>query len=658
MKKRSIFGGLIIALFGIFVMPIVASADEYYKLSEFKGDGNILSSKIQGSEQLYYPTIGVETNWNSDTQTATETGRGILYLSNWFDRYDGVENYTSFSAKIKSTGLDESKKYNVIYKSKYEETNKTYTGKELNTGVVLEVKLPYKEAALSIIEDGTTNKVLYKYSSCDGAVDECNEEFATVKTFDEIGITFGNRAYFDSTELDAIFEEIAPDGKMLVNCVEPDSVEAAESMITASLPIYDDYELYGYMYEGQGYLYIQSVENYEVNKTYEVEYSFLEADENVIAILTELIGDKLSFSWEELEEDYDKIFVVEDLDSINYLYNVQSTINPVAAVNSIANYSSRLHNLTGNANVDFLFDVRAGGSMSMFTEPFIGPMNVVYDGVIYGNINPVGYRLNKIIYVPNDTAKTRDALIAAAKKRISEYLKGIDVDITYGGTIDELGEYEYSREVYIDDNVELVPLFDLEQTNGEWFIVTIGEEEYPYFIVIDSDKMSEPYLKTKDINTNIYVMTDSFDTPLDSRLSAIKLDPDSDEYKEIANKVKVIEGLAFDLNLYSTSLNMYIIKIAGGNFKVYIPIDEKLANKNLVATYVKADGNVENHPITVSKIDDVYYAVFETNHFSTYAITELTNPKTGDNYTSLIIMLIVGALGFVSARLLLKKRNN
>ena len=87
---------------------------------------------------------------------------------------------------------------------------------------------------------------------------------------------------------------------MLVNCVEPDSVEAAESMITASLPIYDDYELYGYMYEGQGYLYIQSVENYEVNKTYEVEYLFLEADENVIDILTELIGDKLSFSWEEL----------------------------------------------------------------------------------------------------------------------------------------------------------------------------------------------------------------------------------------------------------------------------------------------------------------------------------------------------------------------
>jgi hypothetical protein len=167
--------------------------------------------------------------------------------------------------------------------------------------------------------------------------------------------------------------------------------------------------------------------------------------------------------------------------------------------------------------------------------------------------------------------------------------------------------------------------------------------------------MKTPSVKTVDINTNIYITTDSFETPLDSNIQATKLDENGEEYKELAKKLNIVKGMAYDLNLYSNSLDMYVSKLEDGSFKVYIPVDEATAKKNLVAVYVKDDGTIEKHPV---KIEGKYYAVFETNHFSTYSIVEDTkNPKTVDNIYIYIVILIVGLIGFVSGALYLKKKN-
>ena len=87
-----------------------------------------------------------------------------------------------------------------------------------------------------------------------------------------------------------------------------------------------------------------------------VEYEFKPADKNVLKSVLS-VADKLKSNYIELQSNYNKRFIVEDLESINYLYNTQKTTNELAALNSIVNYSSKIHELSDNINIDFIFEI-------------------------------------------------------------------------------------------------------------------------------------------------------------------------------------------------------------------------------------------------------------------------------------------------------------
>ena len=59
-------------------------------------------------------------------------------------------------------------------------------------------------------------------------------------------------------------------------------------------------------------------------------------------------------------------------------------------------------------------------------------------------------------------------------------------------------------------------------------------------------------------------------------------------------------------------------ELEDGSFEVRIPLSEKLKGKDLVAYYVDDNGNKEEHEVTIKD----GYAVFNTNHFSTYTLAE------------------------------------
>ena len=65
-------------------------------------------------------------------------------------------------------------------------------------------------------------------------------------------------------------------------------------------------------------------------------------------------------------------------------------------------------------------------------------------------------------------------------------------------------------------------------------------------------------------------------------------------------------------------------ELEDGSFEVRIPLSEKLKGKDLVAYYVDDNGNKEEHEVTIKE----GYAVFNTNHFSTYTLAEKVSDVT------------------------------
>ncbi len=664
----------------MFLMPRV-NADAYWRFQNYQSDGEELI--FTSDDSTWTPSVV----YYYENDTLVE-GVGELNLIAGYFESTGNKN---FNVNIKGYEFDSEKTYTIKYTTANGfNASYSYSGEDLNNGAIGISPMPTYGTTIVQVLDGET-PVPYGIYNCDGAVGECNDDtivarFATVNiVFNHYdpsqysgggegeeyqGIPYHEELTEDDEKaLDAIFSKITKTGTINVDTINPYKTKTKEELMDSpiSIALYKKYgdlveELYADAEEnGNGTLQLTIFRSddeigYMVGKTYEVKYIFRDLNKTTLTNINKIL-DKLSFERSDFQKDYNKRFIIDDLNSVNYYYNYTKSNNEMRMMLSLPNYSSGIREYVSNANIDFMFDPRAGGSESMFQELILGPINILYNGIVYGNVDPIGFQRTNIIYVPSDTQKTDEAFIKAAKKRISEYLKGVKFEIEAVGTLDELDEVDLVWDKYEDDEWTAEPLFDESKTTGSYYVLTFddSEEFFLYYIVADSTGMKTPSVKTVDINTNIYITTDSFETPLDSNIQATKLDENGEEYKELAKKLNIVKGMAYDLNLYSNSLDMYVSKLEDGSFKVYIPVDEATAKKNLVAVYVKDDGTIEKHPV---KIEGKYYAVFETNHFSTYSIVEDTkNPKTVDNIYIYIVILIVGLIGFVSGALYLKKKN-
>ena len=373
---------------------------------------------------------------------------------------------------------------------------------------------------------------------------------------------------------------------------------------------------------------------------FNVEWEFATGDKSIQEKLNKYAS-KFDFDITNIEEN---LFALVDLENLNYKYATLYNKDELDAINSIINYTSEIHKYFDNDNVELILDTRAGWGEA-FTDGGFGFLNLLYNDVVYAVAEPVGVKQINVIYVPDDTPKTRTAYIAAAKKRIEEYLKDVKVEITYGGLISSIDTSDW---IYPLDK-----LIDVTKTTGEYYNVKLNDTTFKFFIDAGSDKMNVPFMNTKDLKTNIFVTSDSFEAPLDSKLSVNILDKNSDEYKRLMEKLHLSDGKAIDLKLFSDTRNTYVSKLSNGKFKVYVPIDADQVNSVITAYYYNENGTIEKYDVTIEN----GYAVFETDHFSTYVLNSVNNPNTSDNITLYISMLVVSIISIIGLELYMKKIN-
>ena len=363
---------------------------------------------------------------------------------------------------------------------------------------------------------------------------------------------------------------------------------------------------------------------------------------------------------EEFPEDR-PWFNVTDLELINYwAYH-----NPNSEIDSLANYSGELKSILGNSNFLYTIEVR-GGSDDVFYTERIGSAKLIHDGKVYFSSTMIGARAEHVIYVPKSTADTKDALIAAAQKRIDNYIGENVIKITvasetvtdyYNNTIAEFDEeianaqgtfdreaakseeerdwnaywdakntLEYTpgyKQYFIDSFNDGGDLQFLKNAAGDFFFnveVLETAETYKFVIIKYDTRLTVPSYTTVDLNTNVSVTTNSSEVPLDTVISVDKL-TDGEEYDRIIEVLDVEENETFDIKLHSGSLDNYVTKLEDGKFEVKLPIPEKFQGKDLIVYYVDQNNNAIEYGVTVKD----GFAVFATDHFSIYTLAEKTS---------------------------------
>jgi len=358
-----------------------------------------------------------------------------------------------------------------------------------------------------------------------------------------------------------------------------------------------------------------------------------------------VVKEKLQGFINNFPEDIE-FFNVKDLELINYWINNVQNDNSKDETEHLDEYSGELKAAVNNNNIKYYVDNRMGDDGPFFVER-VGVAAFTFNDILYYADSNLGTRAEYVIYVPNETGNTKEELIAAAQKRINEYLgkEGI-ATVSYTGTVYDAwirGMYDICKWMWVEDepnmtfeefvarkdeflygNCEDILGVEGVAETDDAFAVTIkvANKEKSFSIIIkkDSSKMITPTYATTDMTTNIKISSESSLIPLDTNIEAEKLTSGTD-YEKIIGILDVEENVMFDLKLYSDSLKDYITELEKGKFEVRIPLPESLKEKTtLVAYYVDKNNNIKEYPI--EEIEDGY-AIFETDHFSIYTIAEI-----------------------------------
>ncbi|MBE5888033.1 MAG: hypothetical protein E7283_04265 [Lachnospiraceae bacterium] len=354
------------------------------------------------------------------------------------------------------------------------------------------------------------------------------------------------------------------------------------------------------------------------------------------------VQEKLVAFIESFPEDIE-YFNVRDLELINYWLNNAGT----EEANTLDSFSGELKSYLNYNNIKFFVDNRAGADEPFYTER-LGVASFMFDDVVYHIDYFLGTRAEHVIYVPDNTENTSEALMKAAQSRIDEYIGAGKIELTHNGTVYdtwvselyELSRWEWEQEnpnltleefkamgnIYIpayEDFAEMIYIEGVKE-DDPCYAVNIKDganTEDTFYIIVraDSSKMVTPEYKTVDVKNNVEISSDSADIPLDTSIEVDKLTSGT-VYDKIMEVLGVEENETYDLKLYSDSLKDYFSKLENGSFEVRIPVAEKLKDKELVAYYVDANDKVVEYSVSIED----GYAVFATNHFSIYTLAEKT----------------------------------
>ena len=350
-------------------------------------------------------------------------------------------------------------------------------------------------------------------------------------------------------------------------------------------------------------------------------------------------------------------FEVRDLELVNYWVNGINTDE----TDNFDDYSGELKAYTDYKNFSVDIDVRKGRDDGYLTMRG-GFGHLKYNDTTYYIDTDLEVRGNHIIYVPDETESTKEALKEAVQKRVDDYVGEGKVKIVLDDIIASEFYKEYSERIvddynntinYYQNELEIEKLksdpdekmiemyekeieffknekeievqlykFLLNAEGNYTFKALVGENEYNFIVVKDSSKMVTPKYKTADLITNVEISSESSSIPLDTNIEAEKITSGT-EFERIIKVLNTKQVEMFDLNLYSVSLGEYIRQLDDGDFEVKIPVPDNFKDKDLAVYYVTSNGNPKAFKVDI----EGDYAVFTTNHFSIYTLIAKGDPS-------------------------------
>lgn len=391
--------------------------------------------------------------------------------------------------------------------------------------------------------------------------------------------------------------------------------------------------------------YYNTIDEYTIN---DVTVQWATTNPIIKNIVNQYVADLAVLRTEKnLGDTEPLLFNLNDLALINYYISANSKTLNDNIVNRTFNFSESYKNFFRSSNITNTIEFRAGTSYLPFSTLAFGGMVFYYNGTAYGAFESIGIKLIESLYVPSNTELTDAALITAAERRIDEYLPNSNISITAGnplsGYMDEF-----------DEPIDFSGYIDLSKTTNKTYLVDFGSFIVPFVIVADSTKMTTPSFSTNDLMTNVGIVSNESSVPLDSIINVDELDEESEEYQRLAQLIGAEKMKSYDLALFSETKNSNITRLDNGKFLVSIPIPTELEGKTLIVYYVNAQNEKEAHEVTIKD----GFATFETNHFSTYSLTEKTeeNPQTFDGITSYVIIGIISLTGFAGTLLYINNK--
>ena len=531
----------------------------------------------------------IKENGKIDIQLGEDVPTSAITYYNYYDEKTNLQLY--FNCSAYSTTCELRYNNNETHRVEYDIFRIPEPSKDYSSKVKREISVYPGESDpwsrlnsnfISFAKDENNNYI--RPSNCNSNTNTCAVAYVNSMGYLEIHNTDIIINEGRSPEFDNYF----PGDTIKLNSIYTSDTDIYRVSLANLMSKTNTWSFIDYYDNGQGTLYYNQFEAHKMNV--EFEEGVPEHKAIVDQVIENLGTDTISVT-------------VDDLDYINDFYYTDQVFSAGAI-----SYNSKVLNETlkeriNNNHISYFLAAEGGVGMP-YNHMNGGKMVLYYDGIAYGiSNNLVEVGINNVIYIPDNTLDTREAYIAAAQKRIDDYLgKNSGAVVSYGGDANGAG-YDFAP---------------LAECDGNYYILRKGTRQSSFLIIKDSSRMKTSTFSANDVINNITVDSDNANYPTNTIVSGEKIDEEDNKYQQLINKLKVDSALIFDIHLYSPTIGN-INDFNGIDFDVTLPIfKESLLNKELYAYFIKDDGTVEEHPITLNNL----FGKFKTGHFSTYVISE------------------------------------
>lgn len=290
------------------------------------------------------------------------------------------------------------------------------------------------------------------------------------------------------------------------------------------------------------------------------------------------------------------------------------------------------------------------GGLNVWTWEGRGTIIALFkNGILYG-IKAMGMELTvPVINVPNTVAKNevKDYVINLIKENHKEF--GEDITNIEKGTKNKSDEYGIN--IDIPNGYTIYAKSDYGTMTS--YVIINGVDN-----IEDTTTSDVKPVAVTDNKTNIKLETNDGVVPSNTVLEVQPITEGKifDNVKKVLSNVNKFK--AFDITLKSNGVEIQ----PNGKVKISIPIPQDFDTSKLMVYRVEENGQKVAYKVNVVTIDNVKYAQFETDHFSTYVLAETdpnsnekdSTPKTGTETNT--IPYVLGIVATIGIAFIIKRK--